>query len=54
MPEPSGLGIFLSQEILFVTMRKMGKLTLEEIGLCVPTLSLDELKELETEVMQLA
>ena len=35
-------------------MRKMGKLSLEEIGLCVPTLSLDELKELGTEVMQLA
>ena len=35
-------------------MIKMGKLSLEEIGLCVPSLSLDELKELETEVMQLA
>ena len=33
---------------------KMRKLSLEEIGLCVPTLSLDELKELETEVVQLA
>ena len=33
---------------------KMGKLSLEEIGLCVPTLSFDELKELEAEVMQLA
>ena len=32
---------------------KMGKLSLEEIGLCVPTLSFDELKELEAEVMQL-
>jgi len=31
---------------------KMGKLSLEEIGLCVPSLSLDELKELETGVMQ--
>ena len=35
-------------------MIKMGKLSLEEIGVCVPTLSLDELKELEAEVMQLA
>ena len=35
-------------------MIKMGKLSLEEIGLCVPALSLDELKELEAEVMQLA
>ncbi len=35
-------------------MIKMGKLSLEEIGLFVPSLSLDELKELETEVMQLA
>ena len=35
-------------------MIKMGKLSLEEIGLCVPTLSFDELKELEAEVMQLA
>ena len=33
---------------------KMGKLSLEEIGLCVPALSFDELKELEAEVMQLA
>ena len=33
---------------------KMGKLSLEEIGLCVPTLSFDELKEIEAEVMQLA
>ena len=33
---------------------KMGKLSLEEIGLCVPTLSFDELKELEAEVMQSA
>ena len=32
---------------------KMGKLSLEEIGQCVPTLSFDELKELEAEVMQL-
>ncbi len=35
-------------------MIKMGKLSLDEIALCVPSLSLDELKELETEVMQLA
>ncbi len=33
---------------------KMGKLSLEEIALCVSSLSLDELKELEEEVMQLA
>ena len=35
-------------------MIKIGKLSLEEIALCVPTLSFDELKELEAEVMQLA
>ena len=35
-------------------MIKMGKLSLEEIGLCVPSLSMDELKELEAEVMQSA
>ncbi len=35
-------------------MIKMGKLSLDEIALCVPSLSLDELRELETEVMQLA
>ena len=35
-------------------MIKMGKLSLDEIALCVPSLSLDELKELEAEVMQLA
>ncbi len=34
-------------------MIKMGKLSLEEITECVPSLSLDELKELETEIMQL-
>lgn len=34
-------------------MIKMGKLSLEEIRLCVPSLSFDELKELEAEVMQL-
>ncbi len=33
---------------------KIGKLSLEEIGLCVPALSFDELKELEAEIMQLA
>ena len=32
---------------------KMGKLSLEDIALCVPLLSLDELKELETEIIQL-
>ena len=35
-------------------MIKMGKLSLDEIAICVPSLSLDELKELEAEVMQLA
>jgi len=35
-------------------MIKMGKLSLEEIALCVPSVSLDELKEIEAEVMQLA
>ena len=34
-------------------MIRMGKLSLDEILLCVPTLSLDELKKLEAEVMQL-
>lgn len=33
-------------------MIKMGKLSLEEIALCVPALSLDELKEIETNVLQ--
>ena len=32
---------------------KMGKLSLEEISLCVPALSIDELKELEATIMQL-
>ncbi len=32
---------------------KKGKMTLEEIAECVPVLSLDELKEIETQVMQL-
>ena len=35
-------------------MIKIGKLSLDEIALCVPSLSLDELRELEAEVMQLA
>lgn len=33
---------------------KKGKMSLDEIAECVPTLSFDELKELGTEVMQLA
>ncbi len=33
---------------------KMGKLSLEEIADCVPSLSFDELKEIEAKVMQLA
>jgi len=35
-------------------MVKMGKLTLEDIADCVPSLSMDELKEIESEVMQMA
>ncbi len=35
-------------------MIRMGKLSLEEIALCVLSVSLDELKEIEAEVMQLA
>ena len=35
-------------------MIKMGKLSLDEIALCVPSIPLDELKELETKIMQLA
>ena len=35
-------------------MIKKGKMTLEEIADYVPSLSLDELKEIEIEVMQLA
>jgi len=35
-------------------MIKMGKLSLEEIAICVPSVSLEELKEMEAEVMQLA
>ncbi len=33
---------------------KKGKMSLEEIADCVPTLSFDELKKLEAETMQLA
>ena len=33
---------------------KKGKMTLEDIADCVPSLSFDELKEIEAEVMQLA
>ena len=32
---------------------KKGKMTLEDIAECVPSLSFDELKELEAEIMQL-
>ncbi len=35
-------------------MIKMRKLSLDEIALCVPSLSMDELKELEAKVMQMA
>ena len=34
-------------------MIRMGKLSLEEVADCVPSLTLDELKEIESEVMQL-
>ncbi len=33
---------------------RKGKMTLEEIADCVSTLSFDELKEIEAEIMQLA
>ena len=33
---------------------KKGKMTLEEIAECVPLLSIDELRKMEAEVMQLA
>ena len=33
---------------------KKGKMTLEDIAKCVPSLSFDELKELEAEVLQMA
>lgn len=32
---------------------KKGKMSLEDIADCVPSLSLDELKEIEAEIMQL-
>lgn len=35
-------------------MIKMGKLSLEEIADCVPSLSLDELREMKDKMMQLA
>ncbi len=35
-------------------MIKMRKLSLDEIALCVPSLSMDELKKLEAEIMQMA
>ncbi len=35
-------------------MIKKGKMTLEEIADYIPALSFDELKEIETEIMQLA
>ena len=34
-------------------MIKKGKMSLEEIAECVPSLSMEELKELEIEVLQL-
>ncbi len=33
---------------------KKGKMSLDDIAECVPTLSMEELKEIETEVLQLA
>ena len=33
---------------------KKGKMTLDEIAECVPLLSIDELREIEMKVMQLA
>ena len=35
-------------------MIKKGKMSLEDIADCVPSLSLEELREIEAEVMQLA
>ena len=35
-------------------MIKKGKMTLEDIAECVPSLSFDELRELEEEIAQLA
>ena len=37
-----------------IKMIKKGKMSLEEIAEYVPSLSIDELKELEAEVLQLA
>ena len=37
-----------------IKMIEMGKLSLEEISKCVPSLSMEELKELQAEVLQLA
>ena len=37
-----------------IKMIEIGKLSLEEIAKCVPALSMEELKELEAEVLQLA
>ena len=36
-----------------IKMIEIGKLSLEEIAKCVPSLSMEELKELETEILQL-
>ena len=36
-----------------IKMMEMGKLSLEEIAKCVPSLSVEELKELEAEVLHL-
>ena len=35
-----------------IKMIKKGKMSLEEIAECVPSLSMEELKELEAEVLQ--
>ncbi len=46
-----------AQETARETAKRMiekGKMSLDEIADCVPLLSLDELKEIEAEVMQLA
>ena len=37
-----------------IKLIEMGKMSLEEIAKCVPSLSMEELKELEAEVLQLA
>ena len=37
-----------------IKLIRKGKMSLEEIAECVPTLSIEELKELEAEVFQLA